>query len=86
MTVREQVETVLDGLRQGFKEDGADLQVGDASDSAITISLIGSDETCWECIIPPDQLRNVVTSMVKDAVPGVSHIDFIDPRSETWAH
>jgi DNA-binding transcriptional LysR family regulator len=51
------VEKALDGLWQGFQADGADLAIVSATESKVTIRLIGTDETCWICIVSPDQLR-----------------------------
>ena len=80
MIAKSDVEKALDGLRQGFKADGADLQVDDVADSTVSVRLVGTDETCWECIVPPDQLRGVVTSVLVKDVPSVRSVELIDPR------
>ena len=81
MSTKEDVEQALDGLRQGFQADGAELKVESATGSQLTLRLVGGDETCWECIIPPDQLREVVGSVLRDSVPSIERIDLIDPRA-----
>lgn len=80
MIARADVEKALDGLRQGFKADGADLRVDEVGDSTVSVRLVGTDETCWECIVPPDQLRNVVASVLTNDVPSVRSVELIDPR------
>jgi Fe-S cluster biogenesis protein NfuA len=75
------IEKALDGLRQGFQADGADLKVESATESQLTLRLVGGDKTCWECIIPPDQLREVIGSVLQDSVPSIETIDLIDPRA-----
>lgn len=80
MSVLADVEKALDGLRQGFQADGADLAVVSATESGVTIRLIGSDETCWDCIVPPDQLRTVIVSVLRRSVGALETVDLIDPR------
>ena len=81
MIAKADVEKALDGLRQGFNADGADLQVDDVGDSTVSIRLVGTDETCWECIVPPDQLRNVISAVLANDVPSVQSVELIDPRA-----
>ena len=83
MSIRADVEKALDGLRQGFQADGADLAIASATESKVTIQLVGSDETCWECIVPPEQLRAVVASALRRSVGALETIDLIDPREMT---
>lgn len=81
MSTKENVEKALDGLSQGFQADGADLRVESATESRLTLRLVGGDETCWGCIIPPDQLRELVASVLRDGFPSIETIDLIDPRA-----
>lgn len=78
--ISEDVEKALDGLRQGFQADGADLRVEEITETSVNLRLVGTDDTCWECIIPPDQLRAVVVSVLSNAVPSVSSVELTDPR------
>ena len=80
MSVLADVEKALDGLRQGFQADGADLAVVSATESEVTIRLVGSDETCWDCIVPPDLLRTVIVSVLRRSVGALETVDLIDPR------
>jgi Fe-S cluster biogenesis protein NfuA len=80
MSVQSDVEKALDGLRQGFQADGADLAIESATESVVTIRLIGTDDTCWDCIVPPDQLRAVIGSVLRTSLAAVETIDVIDPR------
>lgn len=80
MSVLADFEKALDGLRQGFQADGADLAIVSATESKVTIRLIGSDETCWDCIVSPDQLRAVIGSVLRRGVGALETIDLIDPR------
>lgn len=80
MISKANIEQALDGLRQGFKADGADLQVAEVGDSSVSVRLVGTDETCWECIVPPDQLRNVISTVLANDVPSVQSVELIDPR------
>ncbi|MET7995774.1 NifU family protein [Amycolatopsis sp. NPDC005232] len=82
MSIREDVEKALDGLRQGFQADGADLTVENATPDQVTLRLVGGEETCWECIVPPQQLRDVVGSVLRDSIAAQPAVEVIDPRSE----
>jgi len=83
--MREQIETALSGLREGFQADGADLQVTDASDTHAVITLIGTDDTCWECIVDGPILTSVITQVVGASCPGID-VTVIDPRVEVNAN
>jgi Fe-S cluster biogenesis protein NfuA len=80
MSVHTDVKKALDGLRQGFQADGADLAIESATESQVTIRLIGTDDTCWDCIVPPDQLRAVIGSVLRSSVGAIETVDLIDPR------
>jgi Fe-S cluster biogenesis protein NfuA len=82
MSIQNDVEKALDGLRQGFKADGADLRVEAMNESSVSVRLVGTEETCWDCIVSTDQLRHVVTSVLAAHVPTITSVDLIDPRSE----
>ena len=81
MSPHDEVEQALDGLRRGFQADGADLTVESMTGSGLTLRLDGGAETCWECIVPPDQLRDVVSSVLRARVPTLQTVDVIDPRA-----
>jgi Fe-S cluster biogenesis protein NfuA len=78
--IKEDVEKALDGLRQGFQADGADLQVDAITETSVNLRLVGTEDTCWECIIPSDQLRDVVVSVLSNDVPSISSVELTDPR------
>jgi Fe-S cluster biogenesis protein NfuA len=80
MTSTEAVTQALDGLRECFQADGGDLQVVSVEDAHATVRLVGTNDTCWECIVPPDVLRQVVTSVVRQACDGLETGDVEDPR------
>lgn len=80
MIIKADIEKSLEGLRQGFNADGADLRVDEVGDSTVSVRLVGTDETCWECIVAPDQLRNVISAVLANDVPSVRSVELIDPR------
>jgi len=83
MTTRESVERVLEGLRQGFRADGSDLIVEKVTDSTLILRLVGNDDTCWDCIVPPEQLKHVVSALLRSKLPAITHVELLDPRDET---
>ena len=80
MSVHDQVRQALDGLNQGFQADGADLTIESVTESDLTLRLTGDAETCWDCIVPPGQLHDVVSSVLRTRVPSIQRIELIDPR------
>jgi len=80
MSVQSDVEKALDGLRLGFQADGADLEVVSATESEVTIRLVGNDDTCWDCIVTPDLLQSVIASLLHHSMSALETIDLIDPR------
>lgn len=76
----DEVRVSLEGLRKGFNADGADLEVVSVEAGDATIQLIGLDDTCWDCIVPPDLLERVVSDTVLEACPDITHITLVDPR------
>jgi Fe-S cluster biogenesis protein NfuA len=79
--IKDDVEKALDGLRQGFQADGADLRVDAVTETSVNLRLVGTEDTCWECIVPPEQLRDVVVSVLSNEVPSVSSVELDDPRA-----
>lgn len=81
MTSTEAVAQALNGLREGFQADGADLQVVGVQGDRATVRLVGTEQTCWDCIVPPDVLRQVVTGVVRQACEGLQMVEVEDPRA-----
>lgn len=79
--IKDEVERALDGLRQGFQADGADLRIDAVTETSVNLRLVGTEDTCWECIVPPEQLRDVVVSVLSNEVPSVSSVELDDPRA-----
>lgn len=76
------LEQALHGLREGFNADGADLQIDDVDQERATIRLVGDDDTCWDCIVPPNTLRMVVTATLQKSCPSLQHVEIVDPRAD----
>lgn len=76
----EDVAGSLEGLRMGFRADGADLEVVSVDGGHASVRLIGTEETCWECIVPPQILRDVIAKTAMNSCPDLVALDVIDPR------
>lgn len=74
------IESAIDMLRGGFQSDGADLRIVDIADDAVTVELVGTAETCWDCIVQPDQLRDMVEAVVKQQAGAGTTVRLQDPR------
>lgn len=76
----EAVEQALQGLREGFQADGADLELVSIEEGHVRVRLVGTDATCWDCIVPPHMLRQVVDACVRRAWPPLEDVEVEDPR------
>lgn len=74
------VSAALDGLREGFNSDGADLEVVNVSAHAATVRLVITPSTCLECIVSKAVLQQIVENSVRQACPQVQTVELIDPR------
>ncbi|HET9692627.1 MAG TPA: hypothetical protein VFP61_15880 [Acidimicrobiales bacterium] len=74
------VEEVLRPYAAGLQTDGADLRVEVHDDTGVAVTLVVTDETCLDCIMPGDTIRDIVARLLADRfghpVPVVVH----DPR------
>ena len=77
---REAVGQVLEPLAEGFRADGADLAVEEASEEQVTVRLVVSPATCHECIMPAEVITRVLESAVREKFPELERFLFIDGR------
>lgn len=78
-----ELNAALDDLRMGFNADGADLEVVEAGDTAVTVRLVITEETCLECIVPKPVLVQILQSSVRKKFPNIQTVELIDPRETT---
>jgi hypothetical protein len=78
----EAVADVVGDLRRMLQADGADLSLvgADARTDRIELALDVSDAGCAECVLPPDQLRDVIAASLQRRVPGEFELIVHDPR------
>jgi Fe-S cluster biogenesis protein NfuA len=78
----EAVTEVVDELRQMLQADGADLALVAADDASdrIELALDVSGANCAECVLPPDQLRDVIQASLQRRVPTEFELIVHDPR------
>jgi len=77
---REAVGQVLEPLAEGFRADGADLAVEEASEEQVTVRLVVSPATCHECIMPAEAITRVLESAVREKFPELERFLFVDSR------
>lgn len=77
--LKERVDSGLAPLRTGLNADGADLQITSSGLTDIEVSLILTDETCQECIVPKDVMKTIITNIVAQVSPDID-VTYIDPR------
>jgi hypothetical protein len=78
----EVVAAVVGDLRRMLRADGADLALvaADARTDRIELALDVSGASCAECVLPPDQLRDVIAASLQRRVPTEFELVVHDPR------
>jgi Fe-S cluster biogenesis protein NfuA len=79
-TTYEQAAAALEGLREGFQADGADLELASVEGAKARVRLIVGDETCMECIVPPPLLQQILEAQLRQACPELESVEVDDPR------
>jgi Fe-S cluster biogenesis protein NfuA len=75
------------GLRALLQADGADLDLVrvDPASALVEVALRLDGVSCLDCVLPPTQLRDVISRAVGEAVPEEFELVVHDPRSATPA-
>lgn len=78
----EAVADVVDELRRMLRADGAELALvaADARTDRIELALDVSGAGCADCVLPPDQLRDVIAASLQRRVRGEFELIVHDPR------
>lgn len=76
------VTEVVGDLRRMLQADGADLALvaADPRTDRIELALDVSGASCAECVLPPDQLRDVIAASLQRRVPSEFELIVHDPR------
>lgn len=83
MLVAETVESVLQPLRDTLRVDGAELSYASSpSDEEVVFELDLTNSTCAECVLPKEQLEELLLFTARKAVPGMRTVTVIDPRAD----
>jgi Fe-S cluster biogenesis protein NfuA len=79
----EAVAHVVDDLRRMLQADGADLALvtADPRIDRIELALDVSGASCADCVLPPDQLRDVIAASLQRRVPTEFELILHDPRT-----
>jgi hypothetical protein len=73
---------VLEPLRESLRADGAELEYIDSgSDEEILFRLDLTDSSCRECVLPKEQLEQILLFTARKAVPGIRSVTIDDPRT-----
>ena len=77
------VESVLQQLRETLSADGAELQyLSPSSDEEIVFRLDLANSNCAECVLPKEQLEELLLFTARKAVPGLRSVTVVDPRAD----
>lgn len=70
-TLEDQVRDALDLLRPAIQMDGGDIRLESVVGSTVTVSLVG---TCETCPISPVTLKSGVERILRERVPGITEV------------
>lgn len=79
-TTYQQAAAALEGLREGFQADGADLELVSVEGPRARVRLVVTDQTCQECIVPPPLLQQILEAQLRQACPELTSVEVEDPR------
>ena len=69
------LESVLDDFRIILKVDGGALDLVSQDDGVVTLRYVpGHNEKCPECVLTPEQLRDLVKESLQTRVPYVEEV------------
>jgi Fe-S cluster biogenesis protein NfuA len=79
------VATITEALSEArtlVAADGGDLELidVDAASSTVNLQLVLDGVECHECVMPRPILEEMLTNMLRTAVPGVAQVTLADPR------
>ncbi len=80
MTTLERAAAALEGLREGFQADGADLELVGVEGAKARVRLVVTEETCQECIVPPPLLQQILEAQLRQSCPELESVEVDDPR------
>lgn len=69
--LEDQVKEALELIRPAIQMDGGDIRLESVADGTVTVSLLG---TCESCPISPVTLKQGVERILRERVPGVTHV------------
>lgn len=74
----------LEGLRVGLQADGADIRIDTVEDqgSRIHMSLLLTESTCLDCIMPKSHLESVLRDNFRRKYSVVKEVVLDDPREK----
>jgi len=74
------VSRVLDEVRPMLTADGGEVDLVSVADGVVTVRyLVGHDEECVDCVMPPDDFRAYITDLLHERVAGVQAVEVVEP-------
>lgn len=70
----------LQPLRVLVNADGADFALSGVADGVVHIRLDLDGATCAECVLPAEELEQMIRDSLRRSVPDVHAVHIIDPR------
>ena len=74
------VDSVIAGLNDIVRLDGAELRVRARTESSLHLELDLADSECPECVVPNAMMLDILRSNLATADPDIQRIELDDPR------
>ena len=74
-TIEDQVRVALELIRPAIQMDGGDVRLESVEGNTVTVSLLG---TCETCPISPVTLKQGVERILRERVPGITRVVAIE--------
>jgi Fe-S cluster biogenesis protein NfuA len=73
------VSRVLDEIRPMLTPDGGGVDLLSCQDGIVKVSyLVGSNEDCVECVMPPAEFELYLADLLKERVTGVTEVEVVE--------
>jgi Fe-S cluster biogenesis protein NfuA len=77
-----ELAAALQQLRVLVNADGADFELSEVDDGVVHIRLDLDGAACADCVLPAEELEQMIDAALQRSVPGVRTVHVIDSRRQ----
>ena len=83
--MEEKINELLEQFRKPFQADGGDIQIVKLDAKTLTVRIIIGPTGCRECITPPEVVKQILASNIKERL-GLDYEINVEIRDLSEAH